>query len=196
MMAQLLSQEMQGNKEENPHVISSKNPVLSCHKTVVLTVGNVLRADDGAGPLLAELLERKPIEGITVIDGGMVPENTTSFIRREAPDLLIIVDAAEMGCAPGTICRVLEEDIASQLFITTHSLPLSFLINNLKESVQDIVFVGIQPQLIELFESITPAVSDAVNVLYDYLQAGIDLHELPTSRESISGSDEVCSEDR
>lgn len=155
-------------------------------KTVVLTVGNVLRADDGAGPLLAELIERNPIKGVTAIDGGMVPENTTSFVRREAPQLLIIVDAAEMQCAPGTICRVQEDDIAEQLFITTHSLPLSFLINSLKESVDEILFIGIQPKELGLFESMTPHISAAVNELYHMLEARVDLRSLPTSREIAS----------
>lgn len=36
---------------------------------VVLTVGNSMMGDDGAGPLLAELMEADPIEGWIVING-------------------------------------------------------------------------------------------------------------------------------
>ena len=39
-------------------------------KRVILTVGNSLMGDDGAGPLLAELLESEPAPGWAVIDGG------------------------------------------------------------------------------------------------------------------------------
>lgn len=36
---------------------------------VVLTVGNSMMGDDGAGPLLADLMEANPIDGWMVING-------------------------------------------------------------------------------------------------------------------------------
>ena len=44
-------------------------------KQVVFTVGNSLRGDDGAGSLLAELLQAEPAPDWVVIDGGSAPEN-------------------------------------------------------------------------------------------------------------------------
>ena len=43
-------------------------------KTVVLAVGNSMMGDDGAGPLLAELMTQSPIPGWEVVDGGSAPE--------------------------------------------------------------------------------------------------------------------------
>lgn len=156
--------------------------------TLVLCIGSPLRADDGAGVLLQELIEKKPIEGIEAVEGGTVPENASSYIRRVAPEELILVDAAEMGLEPGTIRKVHPDDIAEQLFITTHSLPLSFLINRLEEAVGKLTFIGIQPQTIELFEPLSGAVSDAVDTLYEILSQPLEdrtrtLDAMPYSRD-------------
>lgn len=37
---------------------------------LVIAVGNEMMGDDGAGPLLARLMEENPIPGWEVIDGG------------------------------------------------------------------------------------------------------------------------------
>ncbi|VEI68247.1 Hydrogenase 3 maturation protease [Serratia fonticola] len=46
---------------------------------VVLTVGNSMMGDDGAGPLLAEMMADAPIEGWIAVNGGSTPK--TSRIR-------------------------------------------------------------------------------------------------------------------
>lgn len=152
-------------------------------KTMVLTVGNELKADDSAGPALARMLEEHPIDGLLFIDGGMVPENTTSYIRRCTPEHLVIVDAAQLGLPAGSIRRVYEEDIAEQLFITTHNMPLSFLMDNIKEAVGRITFLGIQPANLTLFDPIGPEASAAVEQIYAWLRDGYDLEQIPDSRQ-------------
>ncbi len=42
---------------------------------VILTVGNSMMGDDGAGPLLAEMMQQNPVADWIVIDGGSAPEN-------------------------------------------------------------------------------------------------------------------------
>lgn len=101
---------------------------------VVFTVGAVLRGDDAAGPMLAKMLEQNPIPGWTCIDGGQTPEDDLAVIRRMQPDVLLLVDAAQMGREPGTIAVVDERDVVSDLLITTHSLPITFLLEDLKKS--------------------------------------------------------------
>lgn len=68
---------------------------------VVLTVGNSMMGDDGAGPLLAERMTQQPLADWQVIDGGSAPENVVHRVRALQPTRLIIVDAAEMELAPG-----------------------------------------------------------------------------------------------
>lgn len=147
---------------------------------LVLTVGNTLMGDDGAGPLLAELLEREPAAGWSVIDGGATPENVTHSVRAEAPNRVLLVDAADMQLPPGTICRIDAADVAKQFLITTHAIPLDILIASLRETVPDVVFVGIQPAVVTFYGDMTPEVKAAVEGLHRRLILGMDPDNLPT----------------
>ncbi|SKA17479.1 hydrogenase maturation peptidase HycI [Consotaella salsifontis] len=137
--------------------------------SIVFTVGNVLRADDAAGPLLAERLEAEPAPGWTVIDGGQTPENHTHTVRALKPERVLVVDAAEMGLAPGEIRLIEEESVVEHFLITTHAIPLSFLIQSLRESVSEILFLGIQPKDTSFYGPVSPAVDDAVTRLHRHL---------------------------
>jgi hydrogenase maturation protease HycI len=69
-----------------------------------------------------------------VIDGG-APENDVVAIRELRPDRLLIVDATDMGLNPGEIRIVDPDDIAEMFLMTTHNMPLNYLIDQLKEDV-------------------------------------------------------------
>ena len=146
---------------------------------VVFTVGAVLRGDDAAGPMLAKMLEQNPIPGWTCIDGGQTPEDDLAVIRRMQPDVLLLVDAAQMGRESGTIAVVDERDVVSDLLITTHSLPITFLLEDLKKSCKQVVFLGIQPAQLEFMEPLTPEVLGSVERIYEFLKQGADFSHLP-----------------
>jgi len=139
---------------------------------VVFTVGNSLRGDDGAGPLLAELLEAEPAPGWAVVDGGDAPENCLHHVRALSPRRVLIVDAAQMGLAPGEIRLIDEDCVADQFLITTHAIPLSFLIQSLRETVPEIAFLGIQPGQLDFYEPLSPQVRQAVVALHRDLVDG------------------------
>lgn len=146
---------------------------------VVFTVGNELRGDDAAGPLLAEMLEAEPAAGWIVVDGADVPENHTHSVRALAPDRVLVVDAADMGLPPGAV-RVIDPACVADLFlINTHAIPLNFLIDSLRETVEDIVFLGIQPRATRFFDAMTPAVRDAVASLHGRLVRGEGVDGVP-----------------
>ena len=50
-------------------------------KKLVLTVGNEMMGDDAAGPHLAQMLRRNPLENWDVLNGGSVPENLLHKVR-------------------------------------------------------------------------------------------------------------------
>ena len=141
---------------------------------LVFTVGNALMGDDGAGPLLAELLEGAPAAGWDVIDGGATPENVMHHVRAAAPERLLLVDAAQMGLSGGEIRRIDAGAVADQFLINTHAIPLDYLIASLEEDVGEVVFVGIQPTRVAFYEDMTPAVRAGVEELHRRLTAGED----------------------
>ena len=81
--------------------------------------------------MLSKMLEENPVEGWQTIDGEMTPEDYIGVVKRETPDFLVLVDAAQMGLAPGEV-RLLERDnVVSDYMVTTHSMPLSYLIDEI-----------------------------------------------------------------
>lgn len=138
---------------------------------VLLCVGNCLMGDDGAGPRLAEICLQQPLAHWTVIDGGVSPENDIYAIREHRPRRLVIVDATDMGLAPGELRIVDEKDIAEMFFVTTHSMPLTFLMQQLEDDIDEITFIGIQPEVVAFYYPMSEAVEQAIHQLYALLAA-------------------------
>lgn len=141
-------------------------------KGLVITVGNELMGDDGAGPLLARLLEQERVPGWEVINGGPVPENYLHQVRDLKPEAVVVVDACEMNLQAGSIRLVSESDIACEFILSTHRLPLSFFISALKELVSEVHFIGIQPAVVAFGLPVSPEVRQAVETVHQRLQAG------------------------
>ncbi|MBE3550940.1 MAG: hydrogenase maturation peptidase HycI [Brockia lithotrophica] len=139
---------------------------------LVIAVGNEMMGDDGAGPLLARLMEENPIPGWEVIDGGSAPENYFHRVRAMKPELVVVVDACEMNLEAGSVRLVSERYIAQEFFLSTHRLPLSFFISALKELVPDVYFVGIQPMTVAFGAPISSRVKEAVKMVYEMLKMG------------------------
>ncbi len=134
-----------------------------------MTIGNELRGDDGLGPLFANKFSKitKNARDVVVINGGIVPENFTGSIRKENPSHVILIDAVEMNAAPGDMEVIAKEKI-SQYNVSTHSMPISFLIKYLETTSSfKIILLGIQPETMELGEEITENVQISVNNMID-----------------------------
>ncbi|MBN2067580.1 MAG: hydrogenase maturation protease, partial [Candidatus Diapherotrites archaeon] len=67
-------------------------------KSVLMGIGNELKGDDGIGNAVAREFQGK---GWKPVECETVPENFIAIVKRERPELLVIVDAASMGLAPG-----------------------------------------------------------------------------------------------
>lgn len=66
---------------------------------------------------------------------------------------------------------------------TTHLLPLSILIEEIEQSCDDIVFVGIQPGDTEFYNSMSSEVFDAVDAVYDAVAANDFSHFVRLGQE-------------
>jgi hydrogenase 3 maturation protease len=137
-------------------------------KTVILGIGNVLKGDDGAGPLLCQKLLKAGISA-EVIDAGTVPENYIQSIIKKAPQSLLIVDAIDFAASPGSV-RIFEPEKLSSLVISTHTLSPRLPVDMICKSIEvDVHFVGIQPAQTQLGQPITPQVNQALQKLTDVL---------------------------
>jgi hydrogenase 3 maturation protease len=120
-------------------------------KIAILGIGSELRADDIAGILVAQQIEkslaaRTPHAELKIFIGATAPENLTGEIKKFAPDHLIIIDAAELGLKPGEI-KIMDPGEIGGITFCTHSLPLSVMIDYLLDSFKfNITVIGIQPK--------------------------------------------------
>lgn len=146
---------------------------------VVFTAGSVLRGDDAAGPMLAKMLTDAPVDGWDVIDGGQTPEDDLAVVRRMRPERVVLVDAAEMGLPVGSVRRLTADDVAVQYLITTHSLPITFLLGELGQMCENVEFLGIQPGSLAFFDPLSPGVWDALDEIVSCLKEGGDFSRYP-----------------
>jgi hydrogenase 3 maturation protease len=146
-------------------------------RIALVGIGNVFRSDDAAGILIADrLIESRSISNLNtvlVIDAGHAPENSTADLRRFAPNVVLLIDAADMEEAPGTI-RWIEMDEIEGMSASTHTLPLSMLAKYLILELNcKIALLGIQPKSNDVGEVISKEVADAVDIVIEGLVASI-----------------------
>lgn len=138
-------------------------------KIYVLGLGNLDRADDGAGVLVAHALkkpfpefsfsEHDGVEG-TVLDISETPGEATVFF----------VDAADIRSAPGTIRVVRREDI-NEKEITTHRVAVALMASLLERVGKRSAVICIQPGRMEFREPVTRPVEEAVETVVKVLSA-------------------------
>jgi len=137
-------------------------------------VGNPLARDDGVGVWIAENFHK---EGWLSIPARQAPENFVGKLARLAPEILVVVDAVEMGLRPGEFRRIGNQR-AETLWGSTHSLPLPVLLDKLAHTVGNAIFVGIQPKDLSLGEGLSPEVERGARRLLRLLQRE-DLGAIP-----------------
>ncbi len=72
-------------------------------RTLVAGVGNIFQRDDAFGVEVIRLLESQPVPpGVKVADFGIRGVHLV-YELLDGCDLFVLVDAAQRGCAPGTI---------------------------------------------------------------------------------------------
>ena len=137
---------------------------------LVLGIGNTLLSDEGVGIHIVQALlspSNRPREGVEYVDGGTL--SFTLAVPIQSADALVVIDAAQLNAAPGTI----------QVFVGNEMD--RFLNTNRKSSVHEVgltdlraiailaghwpekrAMVAIQPQKLDWGELPTVAVAAAI----------------------------------
>jgi hydrogenase 3 maturation protease len=146
-------------------------------RLAVLGLGQELRGDDAAGLEAARgLLSRVPESGeinpgqrLLVAAAGPGPENFTGLLRRFRPDLVLLIDAAQMEAVPGEV-RWLDPAETSGLSASTHTFPLHVLAEYLAAELGcQTALIGIQPEQNELGAPLSTPVRAAVQEITSHL---------------------------
>lgn len=144
-------------------------PTLACvPTTLVLGLGNPLRGDDGVGVHVAQQLLKGRLPGdVEVADGGTQGLGLVALLegRRRA----IVVDAADMGRAPGEVVRFVMEEARllgeDDGHFSVHEAGLRealLLAQALGTLPDEVVLFGVQPAGVEWNTGLSPQVEAAV----------------------------------
>jgi len=137
-------------------------------RTLVITLGSILRADDGVGPYVCEHVKlRRP--DTRLIDAGTTPENIAQTAIDWKPDKVILIDAAHFEGAAGELRVIPLEAINQATVLSTHSFPLSVTFSIVKEDTgAELVVVGVQAKSLDYKEGLSPEVEETASKLAAY----------------------------
>jgi hydrogenase 3 maturation protease len=137
-------------------------------RTLLITIGNPLRGDDGVGSFVGERVRFKS-PGHGVINAYTTPENIVQTAIDFKPGKIVLLDAAHFGGRPGEFRIIPLEHINQQTVISTHSFPLSVTFSIVKEDTgAELVALGVEPASMEYEEGLTPAVKESALNLIKY----------------------------
>jgi hydrogenase 3 maturation protease len=132
-------------------------------QTVIIGIGNDLKADDGIGPYIITQLENHTPPNVELINAHTVPENFITHLIDTKPTFILLIDAALMQAEPGTIQLIDKTNIGGIAF-STHQLPLTFFIEYLENNLTTTILVlGIQPLSDEFAQPISKPVQTAAD---------------------------------
>jgi hydrogenase 3 maturation protease len=124
--------------------------------TLIITVGNSLRSDDGIGPYIANNF--KGNAKFTLLNAGDKPENAVDKASQHKPAKTVIIDAANFGGKVGE-ARIIPGEAIPNTTLSTHTFPLKVISKIIAEDTKSkVYFLGIQPKSVELGEKMDPAV--------------------------------------
>jgi len=140
-------------------------------KTLVLGLGNLVHSDDGLGIHAIQSLTEDPRvpSDVVLLDGGT--QGLSLLPHISAFQRLLVIDAIDVGEAPGTLLRV-EGKALEHLpgKASVHQLGFADLMVALEllgESPEEIVLLGVQPLSTEWGTEVTAPVRNTLNRLTD-----------------------------
>ena len=130
-------------------------------RVAVVGIGSPIRGDDAVGLLVVEELQGFGLRNVLLVSAETVPESFTGKIRDFEPTHVLMVDAADFGGDPGD-ARMIPKAAIGGSTISTHSMPLSVLIDFIEKTTESrVALLGVQPKGVELGSEVTPEVKEA-----------------------------------
>ncbi len=140
------------------------------HRTMIIGVGNLLLSDEGVGIHVVQrmLREFNLPEEILVLDGGTLGLDLLYYL--EGIENLLIIDAVLMNQEPGSLMRMVDEEVPSYLSfkMSPHHIGIPDMLFAAKLKgiyPANVVLWGVQPGLVDLGLDLSDPVSNQVDTL-------------------------------
>ena len=152
-----------------------KEFIVDTEKIAILGIGNDLRTDDGLGPYIVTSIKFDHPD-VMIENVGSVPEGFARPLAEFGAKRIIMIDAADMQKAPGHIELVTKDRIGG-INISTHSMPLSFLMMYLEqETGGESILLGVQPKSLQFGEGLTQEIQRVSDNIISSIERLLEEH--------------------
>lgn len=148
-------------------------------RIAVIGMGNPLMSDEGIGVSVAARLQQTALaETVDVLEMGTSGMSVLHELRGR--DLVVFVDCALMGTAPGTMRRFTPDDVESsavQPRLSLHEgdlLGVLSLARRLGSHPDEVVIFGIEPKVVDFGDRLSPELADHLDEYVATVQAELD----------------------
>jgi hydrogenase maturation protease len=134
-------------------------------KTVIIGVGNLILKDEGLGIHVVKELEKRELPcRVEVVDGGTATMELLSTLLEA--ERIIIIDALKAGEEPGSIYRVVPNDLIHETErpLSLHQVGLLEVLGMARQlgGHGEVVIIGVEPKEISWGMELTPEVKARV----------------------------------
>ena len=137
----------------------------------VIGLGNRDRADDGFGLLVAERLKKRYPDRVLSEENRHVEGIVMELLEREEVEVVLFLDALHFGGAPGEL-KLFDADDADAITpaFSTHKVPITFLMQLLEQHEKQPLLLGVQPEQIDLFGTLSIPIQAMIRLLTEKLE--------------------------
>ncbi|MHC4444883.1 MAG: hydrogenase maturation protease [Planctomycetota bacterium] len=138
----------------------------STNSVLILGIGNILLRDEGIGVRVIEAMRDLELpEDVELYDGGTAGADLLDVICDRKK--VIIIDAMDADCDPGTILRLTPDDLKPRASpgISLHEIGLLETLNMAKQlgsAPQEVIVLGIKPQWLNCGTELSSELKQAV----------------------------------
>lgn len=156
--------------------------------TIILGLGNILCADDGFGCHVAQMLQENFAwpENCAVVDGGSQGQILYGIVS--SAEKLLLLDATDFGQRPGTVYLRRDAEIPAWLGsckLSAHqgSFAEVIALASLRSELPGkMTLIGLQPELIEFGQPMSPTAQDSISAAVDLALEELQLWDIrPTA---------------
>lgn len=137
------------------------------NQIVFVGLGNKARGDDAAGLLfLDELKKRMEFRASNFIEAQTNPENYLERILELHPELVVFIDAANVGKSPGDMGWIDKKDLDTAR-ISTHAFNITMVEEYLKtHQALEVKYFGIRPKTTTVGHPVSDTVMHKIKVFF------------------------------
>ena len=140
----------------------------------VIALGNILRGDDGIGPVVIQKLEkRKPSLPVKLCDVGSDAFTILDYLLDSDP--ILIIDCARMGKKPGTVQKMVTKStelLPESVGMSLHGFSLAEILQMARSMGvnKDLSIIGVEPDTVQFNSGLSEVVKKSIPIIIKMIE--------------------------